>query len=260
LEGELASPVFERVGRGLRLTREGHAFLSHVRIVLDAYRQLQVSSKAAEIAGALRIGLAEGFAVACLPHLISALKQEFPLLRPEWTVGTSAGLEQGLADSSLDLAVLVDPIGLKDVRLSALGLQRNVWAAPAHMKDAVGVTPRELAHFTIITTPPPTPMYRLTAGWFAGGQQQPGPLCVCSSLNAALQLVASGIGLGVFPAKMIDAFPLADKIVKLASTPPLVDGHVFVADRVTSDHSTSVALIRIFERITRQLGYFERYG
>jgi hypothetical protein len=52
-------------------------------------------------------------------------------------------------------------------------------------------------------------MYRLTAGWFAGGQQQP--------------------------------------------------GRYALADRATSDHSISVALIRIFERITRQLGYFESY-
>lgn len=256
LEGELASPILERHGRGVRLTRAGHTFLGHVKAVLDAYRELQKSSQAPEIAGVLRIGLAEGFAVACLPHLIAALETDFPLLRPEWTVGTSAGLEQTLADGSLDLVALVDPIGLRDVRLSALGLQPNVWAIPAAMYGKIGETPHDLAHLTIITTPPPTAMYRLTIGWFGDGKQQPGPLCVCSSLNAALQLVGSGIGIGAFPAKMIEAYPLADTINTLVSRPPLADGRVFIADRATSDPARTTALIRVFERVTRSMEYF----
>lgn len=44
----------------------------------------------------------------------------FPLLRPERTVATSAALEPQLADGELDMAILVEPIGLRDVRLSAV--------------------------------------------------------------------------------------------------------------------------------------------
>ncbi|MEP7456589.1 LysR family transcriptional regulator [Phyllobacterium sp. SB3] len=256
LENVLAAPVLERHGRGVRLTREGHTFLSHVKTVLDAYGELQKSSHAPEISGVVRIGLAEGLAVACLPYLIEALEKDFPLLRPEWTVGTSAGLEQSLADGSLDLAALVDPIGLRDVRFFALGLQPNVWAIPATMVGKTGETPHDLTHLTIITTPPPTAMYRLTMGWFGDGYQQPGALCVCSSLNAALQLVGSGIGIGIFPAKMIEAYPLAETIAILVPRPPIADGRVFIADRTTSDAAKTTALIRIFERVTRSLKYF----
>ena len=57
------------------------------------YRQMQSAPTAATLRGTLRIGLAEGFATACLPHLVPALAKAFPLLRPEWTVATGAGLD-----------------------------------------------------------------------------------------------------------------------------------------------------------------------
>jgi DNA-binding transcriptional LysR family regulator len=49
-------------------------------------------------------------------------------------------------------------------------------------------------------------MYRLTMSWFADAQEHPGALCMCSSLNASLQLVGAGIGIGVFPDRMVAAF------------------------------------------------------
>jgi len=256
LEADLTAPVLERAGRGIRLTREGHSFLRHTRLVLDAHRELQASSSAAEVSGALRFGVAEGFAVACLPRLIPILRQQFPLLRPEWTVATSAGLEQNLIDGRLDLAVLVDPIGQRDVRLSFLGIQGNVWAAAVEAGLRDGATPQELGRRTIITTPPPTPMYRLSTSWFADRQEQPGSLCICSSLNASLQLVSAGIGIGVFPGRMVAAFPSAGKIMSFQSDPPLPSGRVYVADHADSDSARTTAIVRVLEAMTRSMGYF----
>ncbi|WP_454854209.1 LysR family transcriptional regulator [Rhizobium binxianense] len=257
LRNELSVPVFERIGRSLHLTREGHAFLKHARIVLAAYRELQHAAAPSEITGRLRIGLAEGFAVACLPAMIPVLRREFPLLQPEWTIGTSLGLEERLADGDLDLAVLVDPAGLADIRLFALGLQRNVWAAPARMKN-IDATPKSLNGSTIITSPPSTSMYRLTSRWFAEGRLQPESLCICSSLNAGLQLVGAGIGLGIFPEKMVLAYPLAGDIVTLASTPRPIDSQVFLASREQSDELAASAFLRVLLAVTDRLDYFAR--
>jgi DNA-binding transcriptional LysR family regulator len=256
LEADLSSPVLERAGRGIRLTREGHTFLRHTQLVLAAHRELQASSLVAEVSGALRFGVAEGFAVACLPRIIPALREAFPLLRPEWTVGTSTGLEQNLIDGRLDIAILVDPIGQRDIRLSSLGIQGNIWAAAAGSGLRGGETPGELARLTIITTPPPTPMYRLTTSWFADGQEQPGPLCICSSLNASLQLVFAGIGIGAFPGRMVEAFPSRETIMTFQSDPPLQPGRVYVADRADSDHARTAAVIRVLEAVTREMDYF----
>ena len=256
LEAEVETPLFERQGRGLRLTRNGQAFLSRARIVLDAYDDLKRSSGVPEIAGALRIGVAEGFAVASMASLIPALRQSFPLLRPEWTVATSAGLEQQLANGELDVAILVEPIGLREVRLFALGMQTNSWAVSATAFADIGTEVADLAKLTIITTPPPTAMYRATLGWFAEGKITPENICLCTSLNAALQLVAAGLGAGIFPAKMIEAYPLAGALRILNTEPALREGRVFVADRATSDAVRTQALIRVVEETAGALNYF----
>ncbi|MQB46476.1 LysR family transcriptional regulator [Rhizobium sp. ICMP 5592] len=257
LESEAEAPLFERYGRGLRLTRHGQAFLSRTRIVLDAYDDLRRVSGVPEIAGTLRIGVAEGFAVASMASLIPNLQRSFPLLRPEWTVATSSGLEQQLADGELDVAILVEPIGLREVRLFALGTQTNSWAVSTDTYAGVGLRATDLSKLTIITTPPPTAMYRATLGWFAEGKITPPNVCLCSSLNAALQLVAAGLGAGIFPTKMIEAYPLAGAIRTLKTDPVLREGRVFVADRATSDEARTQALIRIVEDTARSLRYFE---
>jgi DNA-binding transcriptional LysR family regulator len=256
LEAELAAPVLEPHGRGVRMTHAGHAFLAKAKLVLDAYAHLHSTALPSAISGALRIGLAEGFAVACLRHLVPALASEYPLLHPEWTVTTSSALEQDLVDGNLDLAVLVDPVGDRALRLAPLGPQPNVWAGSPTLSVRAGASPRELSRFTVITTPPPTAMYRSTVAWFAAAGQKPGPLCVCTSVNAAAQLAGAGIGIGVFPTRMIEAYRPAGIIAAIATDPPLAIGHVYVADRVTADQGRTEAVMRILVRVTRELDYF----
>ncbi len=255
LQAELAAPVLEPHGRGVRITQAGHSFFARAKLVLDAYTHLNRTALPSAVSGTLRIGLAEGFAVACLAHLIPALAHEYPLLHPEWTVTTSWSLERNLVDGNLDLAVLVDPMGDRVLRLVPLGAQPNVWAgSPALV--AAGASPRELSRFTVITTPPPTSMYRNTIAWFAAGEQKPGPLCICTSVNAAAQLVGAGIGIGVFPARMVEAYRAGGTIVPILTDPPLTIGRVYVADRGTGDQERTEAVMHTLERVTRDLDYF----
>jgi DNA-binding transcriptional LysR family regulator len=256
LEAELELPLFERHGRGLKLTRHGHIFLQRAMPVVDAYEQLQRKAGVLALVGAIKIGLAEGFAVASMPTLIARLREDFPQLRPEWTVATSAGLEQQLADGSLDMAILVDPLGLRNIRLFALGVQQNCWAVSSSSLE-ISASRAALSKMTIITTPPPTAMYRATMGWFAEDKVTPENLCLCTSLNAAVQLVAAGLGAGIFPTKMVDAYPLRGALRKLELDGPLSSGRVFVADRSTSDEARTQAMMTVIEKVAQAIGYFD---
>lgn len=258
LEAEAELKLFEREGRGVRLTRKGHLFLSRARLVLDAYEQLREETEASALIGPIKVGMAEGFAVASMATLIECLRKDFPLLRPEWTVATSAGLEQQLADGSLDLAVLVDPMGLRDIRLFALGIQSNCWVVSAQAFPNVSSSRSELSRLTVITTPPPTAMYRATMGWFAEERLTPDNLCLCSSLNAAMQLVAAGLGAGIFPERVVDAYPLKGALKKLALDGVLRAGRVFVADRTTSDNARTQAMMTVIEQTAQKIGYFDQ--
>ncbi len=257
LEAELATPILERHGRGVRVSRAGHAFLAKVKLVLDAYGHLHKAGTPAAVDGRIRIGLAEGFAVACLRHLVPALARQYPLLRPEWTVTTSSALEQELLQGNLDLAVLVDPVGDRALRLAPLGPQSNVWAATAALVKRIGTSPGALSRFTVITTPPPTSMYRNTIAWFASAKQKPGPLCICTSVNAAAQLVAAGIGVGIFPRRMIEAYRPSGALAAISTRPSLTVGHVYLAHHVTADADRIEAVMRVIESVTASLNYFD---
>jgi DNA-binding transcriptional LysR family regulator len=260
LEAELATPVLERYGRGVRVSRAGHVFLAKVKHVLDAYGLLYKAGVPATIDGRIRIGLAEGFAVACLRHLVPALAKQYPRLRPEWTVTTSSALEQELLQGNLDLAVLVDPVGDRALRLVPLGPQGNVWAATSALAKRIGKSPQALSRFTIVTTPPPTSMYRSTIAWFASAKQKPGQLCVCTSVNAAAQLVAAGIGVGIFPRRMIEAYRPSGALAAVATKPSLRVGHVYMAHHVTADADRIVAIMQIAEGVTTDIDYFDVKG
>jgi DNA-binding transcriptional LysR family regulator len=256
LEAELAAPVLEPHGRGVRVTRAGHAFLAKAKLVLDAHAHLSKATSPTAVSGRLRIGLAEGFAVACLPHLIPALARRYPLLHPEWTVTTSTALEQELLAGNLDLAVLVDPAGHRELRLIPLGPQPNVWVGAPKLSKRTRASARELSRLTVVTTPPPTSMYRNTIAWFASAEQKPGPLCICTSVNAAAQLVAAGIGIGVFPARMIEAYRPAGTLAVIRTEPQLPVGRVYLADHATADQDRTEAVMRVLESVTTGLNYF----
>ena len=257
LETELATPVLERYGRGVRVSRAGHAFLAKVKPVLDAYGHLHKAGTPAAVEGRIRIGLAEGFAVVCLRHLVPALARQYKLLRPEWTVTTSSALEQELLQGNLDLAVLVDPVGDRSLRLVPLGPQPNVWAATTAIARRMGKSPRALSSLTVITTPPPTSMYRNTIAWFSSARLKPGPLCICTSVNAAAQLVAAGIGVGIFPKRMIEAYRPASALAVIATRPQLAVGRVYLAHHITADTDRIEAVMRVIEGVTTDLNYFD---
>lgn len=257
LEAEVAAPVLERSGRGVRVTAAGQDFLARARAVLDAHAKLNDTSERRTVSGAFRIGLAEGFAIACLPHLVPALAKAYPLLRPEWTVTTSAALEDDVVGGHLDMAVLVDALGHRRLRLHPLGVQPNVWAASPQLGLRPGVGPRDLAHLTVVTTPPPTSMYRNTSAWFAERGERPSSLCMCTSVNAAAQLVEAGIGVGIFPAKMIAAYRSANGIAALDTDPALPVGRVYMADRAAAEEDRSEPVMQIVSEVTRALRYFE---
>jgi DNA-binding transcriptional LysR family regulator len=257
LEAEFSTPVLERYGRGMRLSRAGHAFLVKAKQVLDAYWRLHKADIPAAVEGRIRVGLAEGFAVACLRHLVPALAKQYPQLRPEWTVTTSSALEQDLLQGNLDLAVLVDAVGDRALRLVPLGPQGNVWAATATLAKRIGSSSRALSRFTVVTTPPPTSMYRNTIAWFASARQKPGPLCICTSVNAAAQLVAAGIGVGIFPKRMIEVYRPLGTLATIPAKPSARAGHACLAHHVTADAERMEAVMRIIEGVTAELNYFD---
>ena len=80
LEAELGEPLFHRIGRGVRLTDAGRAFLPYVQRAMDTLktgREAVDASKTAS-AGKLHIGAARSISTNVLPWILEQFQQRHP--------------------------------------------------------------------------------------------------------------------------------------------------------------------------------------
>ena len=107
LEDALGHPLFDRVGRGLKLNDEGRCVLAYFRglrgTMVALGRELQAIRQGS--VGKLFVGSIMAASPAHLTQALIRLKELYPLLAVEITVGTSDRLIERLQDGALDLVV-----------------------------------------------------------------------------------------------------------------------------------------------------------
>lgn len=107
LESALRQRLFERVGRGQRLTPAGTSVLRYFSGMRGSFQAM--SRELAELqmgsAGRVSIGSIMAPSPKLLTHGIIALKKAFPLLSVDVTLDTSDRLLELLREGSLDLAI-----------------------------------------------------------------------------------------------------------------------------------------------------------
>jgi len=257
LGAALGVEVLERTGRGLRVTPEGRALLPRVAAIMAELRGIRGHDPAHDIAGPIRVGLAEGFAVTCLPPLLAALRHDHPALQPEWVVSTSTTLEAALLRDSLDLAVLLNPIGDERLRLTPLGSQPTSWVTPASWGMMGPVGPKDLWPLPIISNPPSSAMHRQITGWFATAGLEPARLSVCTSVAVIAELVAGGIGAGLLPIPMAARYVAEGSMHLLSSAPVVENGRLFISYRIGVDDPKVTTVVRSIGRVLQAIDYLE---
>jgi LysR family transcriptional regulator, hydrogen peroxide-inducible genes activator len=130
LERELGVVLFERAGRGLRLTDAGRPVLDHARRVLGAVDDLVAAAQdhLDPFAGSLRLGLIPTLAPYLLPHLLPGMQASLPRLKPTIVEEQTASLLAQLGAGAIDAAMIAtDP---QDTRLGTLPLfDEPLWVA-----------------------------------------------------------------------------------------------------------------------------------
>jgi DNA-binding transcriptional LysR family regulator len=257
LEDVLGVVLLQRVGRGVRPTQEGLKLHKRAALVLDEISQIKEQTEATEVSGVLRIGFAEGFAMACLAPILGALRRDYPRLRPELNIATSSALERDLIAHRLDLAFLVNPIGHEGLQLQPLGTQPTTWAAPPAWKLGPVVRPSDLRQAPIISNPPPSAMYRQITDWFATAGIEPSRLDICTSVALVAHLVAAGAAIGLLPSKMIEAQVAAGQIAILSSTPPVADGWLYAVSWEGGQTDAIEAVLQTVRRVLSTIDYLK---
>jgi LysR family hydrogen peroxide-inducible transcriptional activator len=119
LEQELGTPLFERLGRRVRVTAAGEAFLTHARRAV--FESEQARERVAEVRGLARgrvaLGVLPSVGARLLPTVLAQFTSEHPQVQVRLLEQNVSGeFERLVHDGQLDLAVIRMPKQRADLR------------------------------------------------------------------------------------------------------------------------------------------------
>ena len=109
LEAELGTPLFDRVGKTVRLTDAGETFLGYARTLLATAQQAQAALQPTQqVSGTLRIALADSVCSTFLPGLLQRYHARCPQVELVLCTATADQMLQMLTTNQIDLAYTLD--------------------------------------------------------------------------------------------------------------------------------------------------------
>src|SRR3984885_8624634 len=119
LEEELGTKLFDRLGRSIRLTEAGRAFIPRARAILhqiDAARS-SAADQNTDLRGSVAMGVIPTVAPYLIPSYTAAFTKKYPDAKLRIVEETTSVLVEGLRDLSIDVAILALPLRHKDLEL-----------------------------------------------------------------------------------------------------------------------------------------------
>jgi DNA-binding transcriptional LysR family regulator len=105
LEEQVGHPLFEKHGRGKRLTEHGRKLLTYARQMMSIHDEALRVLQQGELQGHLRIGAPHDVADTVLPPLLSEVVRNWPMLQVSIQVGRSPFLGDALRRGEIDMAI-----------------------------------------------------------------------------------------------------------------------------------------------------------
>lgn len=258
LELALGVKLFDRLGRGLRLTDEGNTLVERAAAILAEMSKIAELGGASDpLQGVVRVGVTETFALVCLPSLMQALQREHPLLRLEIVVATSAHLEDQLLGREVDLAFMVNPTSDPRLRLMPLGVQETTWLASPKFRLSSPIRPPDMHHLPIISNPLSSPMHSQIVEWFRSTGMEPPRLSFCNSLTVIAHLVEQGVFVGFLPRKLVETQIENGAVQALASNPPPVSARIYAGYRLAEGSPAIGAILLTSRSVVDQIDFLE---
>lgn len=111
LEGKYEIRLFDRVGRGIRLTGNGKVFLREARAVLNrAAIARSVLQDLAGNPGPVAIGASQTIAAHWLPRRLATLQAANPRARLDVVIGNTREIENAVVEGKVDVGLIEGPI------------------------------------------------------------------------------------------------------------------------------------------------------
>ena len=254
LESRVGGQLLQRDSYRASPTPMGREIAVHAEQILAACEELDGHlGWDDELRGQVRIGVADTFAIACLPELMRLIDTRFPGVRAEIRSDFSASLNGALQAGELDIAVLTAPTPNALITVEPLVELELMWVASPKLKLGPGaLRPSDLARLPIITNPNPSGLHTSIAGWFASAGIQPTRINTCNSLVIMATLAREGAGISLLPISILRTDLETRKLVILKVAPKIRGHSLSVAYRRAGRGQGMRALAQMIHEITER--------
>src|ERR1700678_1211282 len=208
LEEELGTKLFDRLGRSIRLTEAGRAFIPHARAILEHMdvARSSVAEKHADLNGSVTVGVIPTIAPYLMPSYTAGFTKKFPDAKLRIIEETTSVLIEGLRDLSIDAAILALPLRHKDLELFPIRteplfavLKKNHPRASAH-----SLSLKELRGEPFVMLRDGHCFRDLSINTCARARVTPKIAFESGQFSSLLGMVAAGVGVSLVPEMAID--------------------------------------------------------
>jgi DNA-binding transcriptional LysR family regulator len=222
LETHFDMKLFERAGRGVRLTAAGEAALPVVRELWNGAESAfgQLAELAGRPATTLRVAASDYLGKALLAPVFRDLLDEDPPARFEIVTTHSRAGVRLVASGDVDLAVVTGqetPRGLEDRHLFD---QPFVWVGPRRRRDRTPLTDR-LRREPVLRLSADSRGRALLDQYLADERIRPVSTIDVPSVSLLLSYVSGGLGIGLVPALALAEAPAKRIVTAPARVPAL---------------------------------------
>lgn len=226
LERELGVRLFDRTGRGVRLTKAGEALRVHARqslAILDDCRHAISDLEGGE-SGRLVIGAGVTTSIFHLPGWLRAFGERFPKVDVSVRTGRSREVAAMALDREIDLGLVTSPTEHKDLNVVALFEERIVLVAPpGHDLSTRPVAMDDLNRAPLILFPRGTGFRQYLDRALADAGVSAQVKMETDSVEAIKSFVAVGLGVSFLPEAAVAEEVRSGALVSIEahSLPPL---------------------------------------
>ena len=219
LESELETPLFDRVGKTVRLTDAGQIFQNYARSLLTTAQQAKAALQPEQqIRGTLRVALADSVSSAFLPDLLRQYHARCPQVELVLRTATADEMLRMLASNQTDLAYTLDqPILLSSIVLAVDTPEPVCFVAPAGhpLAGQEVVTLEELTRQEFLLTERGMSYRDALDQCLAAQGLEIHPYLELGSAAQLCQMVERGMGLSVLPEYIVRPALAAGTVARL---------------------------------------------
>src|SRR5215469_16027639 len=208
LEEDLGAKLFDRLGRSVRLTEAGRAFLPHARSILHQMEAARtgVEDKRTDVRGGVTVGVIPTIAPYLMPGYTAAFAKKYPEARLRIIEETTPVLVDSLRNLSIDIAILALPLRHKEFEFFPIRTEKLFAVLPKDHPHAAAksLTVKDLRGESFVMLRDGHCFRGLSIAVCARSRVTPRITFESDQFSSLLGMVAAGVGVTLVPEMALD--------------------------------------------------------